>query len=436
MVQKLAKGLFLIAISLTTQAQSTIKISGKVVDSDNNEPLEYASISLKGRSIGTVTNADGRFDFYISAGLSSDTVMISFLGYNPYLAVADILGVTPNKVIKLKPKPLVLGEVVITDKTPMAAEILARAFNNVGANFPTTPYVYVGFVREVWSENNKTVSLLESAVDIYDDGYRAGKKKSINVREKIDLKFARASENYMKSPFKTAAGKYNTLAGALKWNLVKYQRPDKTNDVKAGEAIIENVVSSNNRTLYVVSFISHSASYELWERKDTYYIDDETFAIKKFMSREYGRKSDYRSPQWPLDSVHSYQAKDAVSVYEFEEYQGKMYLKYFNSAGQYDIFNSRTKSVEYEIEGTTMIVVTDINPVGKKAVVNTMDHKKSLTLQTTTPYNASFWTNYDQVKLVPLTDKQVRDLESKESLTEQFLRSASPRPKGRAGKNR
>lgn len=409
-------------ISFACVAQTAIRISGEVVDGSNNAPLAFASISLKGSPVGTVTNSDGRFDFYIPSEHRSDTVVVSFLGYSSYLAVASSLLSSSDLRIKLTPKALLLEEVVVGGTTPNALEILEKAFRSVESNYPTEPYVYTGFIRESWVDNGKTVSLTESAVDVYDDGYRTRKNKSVKVREKVSLKFSRASYNYMNDAFRRYQEKYNALTAALRWNQVKYPNPDFTN-FKSKDVILENVVVSNESKLYVVSFITNIASNDWFQRKDTYFIDSETFAVKKIEWREYSKNGKYRVKPWSLDSVRTYNAKDVVTVYEFEEFDGKMYLKYFREHGEADICNSKTKSVEYQLEGDAMFVVTEIQSRRNVPPLNdSMDHDKSLSLQVR-PYDAAFWNNYDQVKLVPLTDKQVKDLEMTEGLNEQFIRS-------------
>lgn len=54
-------------------------ISGVVTD-ELNQPLPGASILLKGTSIGTVTDFDGKFDLDISSS-DADTLIVSFVGY-------------------------------------------------------------------------------------------------------------------------------------------------------------------------------------------------------------------------------------------------------------------------------------------------------------------------------------------------------------------
>src|SRR5688572_17805427 len=65
-------------------AQSTIKVSGKVVDEATQESINFASVSIQGKPVGTVTNAEGEFDFYLPELYSNDTMIVSHVGYKSY----------------------------------------------------------------------------------------------------------------------------------------------------------------------------------------------------------------------------------------------------------------------------------------------------------------------------------------------------------------
>src|SRR5687768_13292535 len=58
-------------------AQQKITVEG-VISSENNVPLAGVSINIKGSSIGTTTNADGKFTIQVNKGV---TLVLSFVGY-------------------------------------------------------------------------------------------------------------------------------------------------------------------------------------------------------------------------------------------------------------------------------------------------------------------------------------------------------------------
>lgn len=64
-------------------AQQQIRIEGYVKDSLTQEDLSYASVSIKGTTIGTTTDEKGYFTFLAPRG--SDSLMVATLGYYPYV---------------------------------------------------------------------------------------------------------------------------------------------------------------------------------------------------------------------------------------------------------------------------------------------------------------------------------------------------------------
>jgi hypothetical protein len=72
---------FVFAIQLNpVWAQSKNTIIGKVVDGAAKEAIIGATVSVKGKPIGGVTDADGKFSFTINQPLPV-SLIVNFLGY-------------------------------------------------------------------------------------------------------------------------------------------------------------------------------------------------------------------------------------------------------------------------------------------------------------------------------------------------------------------
>ncbi len=107
----------LMAVSLSAQDR---KVSGTVIDADNNDPLIGVSVLEKGTSNGTVTDFDGNFTLTISEGA---TLLFSYVGY-----ASEELHPTKNILgtVKLVPEAIGLSDVTVTGqmaiqrKTPVA----------------------------------------------------------------------------------------------------------------------------------------------------------------------------------------------------------------------------------------------------------------------------------------------------------------------------
>ncbi len=117
-------------------------ITGKVIDSQTNDPIEYANITiykLKDSQLvnGAVTNSDGKFTIEkVMPGKYS--AKISFMGYTN--ASIDSFIITPKNqnidlgTIKLAPKSVATQEVVVTGQKDMITNNLDKKVVNVDAN--------------------------------------------------------------------------------------------------------------------------------------------------------------------------------------------------------------------------------------------------------------------------------------------------------------
>ena len=71
--------LIFLAINIYAFSQS---LTGSVVDSETKQPLVYANISVKGKSIGAITDSTGHFELLRRNLSKSDTLVFSYLGYS------------------------------------------------------------------------------------------------------------------------------------------------------------------------------------------------------------------------------------------------------------------------------------------------------------------------------------------------------------------
>lgn len=90
--------LVILSFSCFVQAQKGT-ISGVLTDKDmNNEPLPFANVQIKGTTIGTTTDENGKYNLQVEPG--NYVVVFSFLGYqtveNPVTVKANQM-VTINK---------------------------------------------------------------------------------------------------------------------------------------------------------------------------------------------------------------------------------------------------------------------------------------------------------------------------------------------------
>lgn len=101
-------------LSLLGQTQEKGSIEGRVYNTKNNQPVEFASIAIFGTTIGSISDLDGKFLF---TGLKPGYIelRVSSVGFEPYVS-EPILITNANKAyieIPLQEKKVALDEVVI-----------------------------------------------------------------------------------------------------------------------------------------------------------------------------------------------------------------------------------------------------------------------------------------------------------------------------------
>ncbi len=100
-------------LSLTGYSQS---FHGRVIDQVTKEPLPYANIGVRNKSIGAITDHTGTFQVDLSRATGTDTLVISYIGYVPDAISISSLDLSRQHVIELAPTARVLKEVVIRSK--------------------------------------------------------------------------------------------------------------------------------------------------------------------------------------------------------------------------------------------------------------------------------------------------------------------------------
>lgn len=146
-----------------------IEISGKVIDSETNKPIVFATVFLTGTSVATVTNTDGEFIIKVPVNKQSGSVSFTHLGYeNISVQISQLISNTTE--IKLKTVNLPIDEVVVRSIDPVG--LLLTALEKVHENYSINPEMQTSFYRETIKQNRKYVSVSEAVLDIYKAPYK------------------------------------------------------------------------------------------------------------------------------------------------------------------------------------------------------------------------------------------------------------------------
>ena len=95
-------------------AQERATLTGQVQDDATNEPLSNVQIFVQGTSLGTLTNAQGRYTL-VNVPTGTQVVRANRLGYSAGSQQVTIAaGVTSTVDFRLSPSAVALDEIVVT----------------------------------------------------------------------------------------------------------------------------------------------------------------------------------------------------------------------------------------------------------------------------------------------------------------------------------
>ncbi|MBT8205187.1 MAG: carboxypeptidase-like regulatory domain-containing protein, partial [Eudoraea sp.] len=162
--------------------QETIQYNqfkGEVVDSQNNNPLVFASLTLEGTNISTVTNTEGEFLLKIPKSVQEGDVVVTFLGYSTKMIPLGQMKKDKNR-IALDIAVTALSEVNISvpkDAFSLVKETLRRK----GENYFDDPTLMTAFYRETIKRRRRNVSLSEAVVNIYKAPYTSSRQDAVKL---------------------------------------------------------------------------------------------------------------------------------------------------------------------------------------------------------------------------------------------------------------
>ena len=143
-------------------------LTGIIIDEESSDPLPFATIGLKNKGKGTVTNINGEFGLNISEEYFSDTLSVSYLGYfGREIPVKNALG--NNMTIAMKREFISIPEIIIRNQIPQ--DIIARVRHSIPENYGTSPVSMTAFYREGVLKKTEVQTYSEAILQIYKSAY-------------------------------------------------------------------------------------------------------------------------------------------------------------------------------------------------------------------------------------------------------------------------
>ncbi len=218
---------------------------GTILDSKTKNELTFATISISGSNISTISNSEGKFLIKIPLDRQDANLVISFLGYKDKVVSIKDLKEDKN-LLYLEPANFLLKEVVVNVMD--ANKIFTNVLNNRSKNYGDSTIQMVGFYRESIKKRRNYVSVLESIVGIQKMPF------SSVVQDQVTILKGRKNADYAKLDtvnFKLEGGVFS----ALFIDIVK----DPTNIFSENvfdfyNFSFEDVTQINDRQVFIISF--------------------------------------------------------------------------------------------------------------------------------------------------------------------------------------
>lgn len=169
----------------TLLPDKTYLVTGRVIDSYTGEPLPFATVAVKNRPKGTITNSNGFFTMTLGTNFLYDTISISYLGYiNRSIPVKQTIG--NEFTISMFRDYIPIPEIII--RTQIPCDIIRKSIASIPTNYGTTPASMWSFYREAIKKGKDLHLYSEAVLQIYKSSYT-------NARFNDQVKVIRSRKN-------------------------------------------------------------------------------------------------------------------------------------------------------------------------------------------------------------------------------------------------
>jgi hypothetical protein len=152
---------------------------GTILDSKTKNELTFASITVSGSNISTISNSEGDFLIKIPIYRQDASLIISYLGYkDKVISIKDLK--QEKNLLYLEPINVQLKDVVVNGIDAN------KLFSN---NYGDSTIQIIGFYRESIKKRRTYVSVLESIVNIEKMSFSSGVQDQVNIlkgRKNVD----------------------------------------------------------------------------------------------------------------------------------------------------------------------------------------------------------------------------------------------------------
>lgn len=382
----------LFSISCFSQQQEFIK--GKVLDSNTEEPIAFATIRSKNEAIGVISNMDGTFNIPERFKTYGDTLEVSSMGYKSREILISTLSKDKAHKIYLRPSIIGLTEVIVKAKRNRkrkisASQIIRRAIANIRNNYPVHPFSIVGYYRDYQLKDKKYINLNEAILEVVDAGFLkpdfTDTKVSIyDYRPNTDFERDTLADNIYNydNGRKILDNAYLFNYGGNEFTILRVHDAIRNYDVSAysfvdrlDKDLLNNHnfnkverTSVGNEVLFKIPFLKTNEDYSAF---GTLFISTIDYTIHKMDYALYDLRK--RKSNGVLNA-HDTPGKLIFEVItEYQKKEGKMYLNYISFHNRFQLITQSVFSVEeviFDAESSRFEVKFNNEPEERSSLKN------------------------------------------------------------------
>jgi len=254
-----------------TYAQTTVK--GTIIDKKTNEPIPYASIGIKGKMLGTLSNENGYFEMPLKTTVDSDSLKVSAIGYQTKSYSMKQVAAFSDEKIALNESAVSLNEVVIKPTKTITKVLGNKNYNtNIQCAFQGADNNYKGVQAAIKANNKKGRLIWIENFNFFISKNEVKDSAVFRLNFYKEDKDGMPGDNILRQPivFKT-----KTTSGIVSVDLKKYNINTDNDFFISLECISDNITSKNlafSGALFGPAYFK-MATFSAWEKIPVMGID-------------------------------------------------------------------------------------------------------------------------------------------------------------------
>jgi CarboxypepD_reg-like domain len=367
-----------------------IFIKGVVSDKLTRRPLQFSSVSVFNKEIGTISNTDGSFVLKVPWEYRNDSIAFSFMGYiTKFIPVLDFTD--KRKIVFLQQQYIPIQEIIIRNAQPLT--LLRKSYDKKTANYSTSPVILNSFYREAVKKGNNYVLYSEALIDIYKSAY------SNNLsNDQVRLKKSRKVVDYVNLDtvlLKLKAGVNSTLLLDFIKNPISFYTPEHY--VKYHYQIID-ITNFNKKLAYVLEFEQFGFVTDPYYQGKIY-IDVSSYAVLGAEFEINKTKINKAAHLFVVKKTRNIDVRPVYAKYrvEYREYKGIHYLSYARGDLKLRVKNKQ-KFFANTFETFIELAVSEVDTTNTKRFRNKdLLRTRDVFVDNISEYDTEFWEDFNFV---------------------------------------